>query len=256
MRALSRHLIPLSMALACFAADRVGAQDAPQRTTVLLEADPAGSQVTVNAEGATRTYTTPIELELAPGVYELEFTAESWPTALEATVAGEYDVVGALWFREERGESLAFSEPYIDCEIALIKLATSDFRFSGRDSLVGRNVGVVDDYAYSREAVDRTGIEIVSGGTVAENVARLGSGEIDLVVADRRVALFHINEGARAKMFDVLPDPLMKRGLRIAVPKRRPDHEEIIAAFDIAVAEMRADGTYDALLASFRVSTW
>jgi polar amino acid transport system substrate-binding protein len=68
--------------------------------------------------------------------------------------------------------------------------------------------------------------------------------------------LFHINEGARAKLFDVLPDALMKRGLRIAVPKSRPDHEEIIAAFDAAVAEMRADGTYDALLASFRVSTW
>lgn len=188
--------------------------------------------------------------------YELAFTAEPWPKALEATVAGKYDVVGALWFQEERGESLAFSEPYIDCEIALIKLTTSDFRFTGRDSLVGRKVGVVDDYAYSREAVDRTGIEIVSGGTVTDNVARLADGEIDLVVADRRVALFHINEGARAKMFDVLPDALMRRGLRIAVPKSRPDHEEIIAAFDTAVAEMRADGTYDALLASFRVSTW
>ena len=188
--------------------------------------------------------------------YGLKFTAETWPTALEATVAGKYDVVGAIWFRDERGESLAFSEPYLDCEIALIKLATSNFRFTGRDSLVGRNVGVVDDYAYSREAVDTTGIEIASGGTVAENIAKLRNGEIDLVVADRRVALFHINEGARAKLFDVLPDALMKRGLRIAVPKSRPDHEEIIAAFDAAVAEMRADGTYDALLASFRVSTW
>ena len=188
--------------------------------------------------------------------YEFVLTVEPWPTALEATVAGKYDVVGALWFREERGESLAFSEPYIDCEIALIKLATSDFRFSGRDSLVGLKVGVVDDYAYSREAADRSGIDVVSGGTVAENVARLRTGEVDLVVADRRVALFHINEGARAKMFDVLPDPLLRRGLRIAVPKSRPDHEEIIAAFDTAIAELRADGTYDALLASFRVSTW
>jgi ABC-type amino acid transport substrate-binding protein len=37
--------------------------------------------------------------------YGLKFTAETWPTALEATVAGKYDVVGAIWFRDERGES-------------------------------------------------------------------------------------------------------------------------------------------------------
>jgi hypothetical protein len=62
--------------LVCFGAEQVDAQDVVERSTVLLEADPAGSQVSITAEGATRTYTTPIQLELAPGVYELEFTAE------------------------------------------------------------------------------------------------------------------------------------------------------------------------------------
>lgn len=188
--------------------------------------------------------------------YETQVSLEPWPRALEATADGRYDVIGAVWYREERGQSLAFSEPYIECEIALIKRADSDFRFDGRESLIGRTIGVVDDYAYSRQAVDRTDLDVLSTGSVAESVAMLGDGEIDLAVADRRVALFHINERALAKRFDVLPEPLLKRGLRIAVSKTRPDYEKIIEAFEDEIDAMRADGSYDAILASFRVSTW
>ena len=188
--------------------------------------------------------------------YETSFSEQPWPDALEATVDGEYDAIVGIWYTDERSESLAFSAPYIDCEIALIKLTTSDFRFTGPESLIGRQVGVVEDYAYSREAIDRTGIEVITTGSVAEAVAKLRSGELDLVVADRRVAFSHINERALAKSFDVLPNPLLTRGLRIAVPRNRPDHTEIITAFDAAISEMRADGTYNSILASFRISTW
>ena len=188
--------------------------------------------------------------------YEAEVTIAPWPGALDATVAGTYDVIAAIWYREDRAETLAFSEPFIDCEIALIKLASTDFRFEGLDSLVGLKIGVVDDYAYSRQAIDRSGFDILSSTSVAESVAKLRTGEIDIVVADRRVALFHINERAHAKSFDVLPDALLKRGLRIAVPRTRPDHEEIVAAFDAAISEMQADGSYNDILATFRISTW
>jgi hypothetical protein len=76
VRILSRHLIALGIGLVCLGAEHASAQDAVERTVVLLEADPPGSQVSVSVEGATRTYPTPVQLELAPGVYELEFTAE------------------------------------------------------------------------------------------------------------------------------------------------------------------------------------
>lgn len=188
--------------------------------------------------------------------YETEVTVEPWPESLDKLTEGRYDVFATLWFRDERDEELAFSKPYIDCEIGLVRRADSRFRFAGLDSLRGLTVGVVDDYAYSKQAVDRTGIDVRLTGSVRESVAALGSGDVDLVVADRRVALFHINEASLAKRFDVLPDALLTRGLRIAVPKSRPDHDTIIAAFDAAIEAMQKDGSYDALLASYRISTW
>ncbi len=188
--------------------------------------------------------------------YETEVRVQPWPEALEQVVDGHYDVFATLWFRDERADELAFSQPYIDCEIGVVRKAGSGFRFTGLDSLRGRTVGVVEDFAYSREAVDRTGIDIQLTGGVRESIAALGAGDVDLVVADRRVALFHINEASLAKRFDVLPDALLTRGLRIAVAKTRADHAEILAAFDAAIEAMQSDGSYEALLASYRISTW
>ena len=74
------------------------------------------------------------------------------------------------------------------------------------------------------------------------------------MLADRRVALAEINERALAKLFDVLPDPLITRGLRIGVSKKRSDATEIVAAFDAEIAEMHEDGSFNAILATFRVS--
>lgn len=175
---------------------------------------------------------------------------------MDRLTEGRYDVFATLWFRDERDEELAFSKPYIDCEIDLVRRADSGFRFAGLDSLRGVTVDVVDDYAYSQQAVDRTGIDVRLTGSVRESVAALGPDDDGLVVADRHVAHFHINEASLAKRFDVLPDALLTLGLRIAVPKSRPDHDAIIAALDAAIEAMQNDGSYEALLASYRISTW
>lgn len=186
--------------------------------------------------------------------YDTTTTIHSWSSVLESTRAGDHDVISSIWQTPERADWLAFSKPYISNEISFVKRADSTARFKGRDDLVGKTIGVVSDYAYSDQPYDTTGIDIVLAGSVAENIAQLRAGKIDLVLADRRVALYEINERAAARSFDVLPNPLLERGLRIAVPKDREDHAEIIAAFESAIAEMREDGSFNAILARFRVS--
>ncbi len=120
----------------------------------------------------------------------------------------------------------------------------------------GLRIGIVDDYAYREQAYDTTDIEITISGSINENIKRLLSGDIDLVLADRRVALFEINELAAAKQFTVLPQTVNTRGLRIAMSKNRADHREIISAFEQSIAAMRSDGSFNAILATYRVSDW
>jgi polar amino acid transport system substrate-binding protein len=186
--------------------------------------------------------------------YKTSVVVEPFPKALEATKAGDYDVYCNLWFTSERASTLTFSEPYIENEITFIKRAESDFIFRDRADLKGLRVGIVSDYAYSQQPYDTTGITVSEAGSVKENIRRLLSGDIDLVLADRRVAMYEVNELRAAKSITVLPQPLSTRGLRIAVSKKRADYKEIVAAFDQAIAAMKTDGSYNAILASYRVN--
>jgi polar amino acid transport system substrate-binding protein len=186
--------------------------------------------------------------------YKTKMTVESWPLALEATQTGNYDLFCSLWYTDERAETLVFSEPYIDNHITFVKRSESKIQFNDRADLAGLRIGIVDDYAYSEQTYDLIGIEITEAGSVRENIKRLLAGDIDLVLADSRVALYEVNDLRAAKNITVLRPPVNTRGLRIAVSKKRADHREIVAAFDAAIASMKADGSYNALLANHRVS--
>jgi polar amino acid transport system substrate-binding protein len=186
--------------------------------------------------------------------YQANMVVEPWPNALEATQNGDYDVYCGIWFTDDRAETLTFSEPFIDNEITFAKRSDRDFQFRNRADLNGLKIGVVDDYAYSDKAYDTTGIDIAEAGSVGENIKRLLAGDIDLILADRRVVFFEVDKLGAAKKITVLPKLVNTRGLRIAVSKKRTDHREIITAFEKAITAMKADGRYNAILANHRIS--
>jgi polar amino acid transport system substrate-binding protein len=194
------------------------------------------------------------EAALKRAGYEATTTIEPWPAALEMTLAGTYDVITSVWRTEERASQLSFSEPLMTNYIIFIKRDDSGIVYNDRSDLNGLRIGVVTDYAYSEEPYDTTGIDISKGGSAQDNIKRLLAGELDLVVADGRVAAYEINELVAAKELSIIRDPLATRGLRIAVSKQRPDHAEIIAAINASIAQMRIDGSYNAILATFRIS--
>jgi polar amino acid transport system substrate-binding protein len=186
--------------------------------------------------------------------YQAKMNVEPCPLSLEATQAGRYDVFCSLWYTDERAETLAFSEPFIENNITFIKRSDSRFQIEDRTDLMGLRIGVVDDYAYREQAYDTNGIEVTIAGSVRKNIERLLAGDVDLVLADSRVAFYEVNELGVAKNITVLRPALNTRGLRIAVSKSRADYQEIIDAFNVAIAAMKADGSYSSLLANHRIS--
>jgi polar amino acid transport system substrate-binding protein len=186
--------------------------------------------------------------------YPTDLVLEPWPRAMEATESGEYDVICSLWLTDERSATLAFSQPFIENHIKFVKRSNSDIQYYDRDDLEGLRIGVVDDYAYSAEPYDTSGIDITESGSVRGNLKRLLNGEIDLVLADSRVAFYEIDRLVAAKNLTVIQKPVITRGLRIAVSRQRSDYAEIIAAFDRTVAQMKEDGSYNTLMANYRIS--
>ncbi len=126
--------------------------------------------------------------------YESTTTLKSWPAALEETIAGTYDVVTGVWFTDKRAEQLEFSKPFLENYIVFITRDDNYIQFNELEDLNGLHIGVVDDYAYSNEPYDTAGIDISLAGSARENIRRLLAGELDLVLADSRVALFEIDQ--------------------------------------------------------------
>jgi polar amino acid transport system substrate-binding protein len=181
-------------------------------------------------------------------------TIESWPESLEATADGTYDVITGVWLTDERAEQLEFSEPFIKNYIVFVTRDDNYIEFNEREDLKGLRIGVVKDYAYSNEPYDTTGINISAAGSARENIQHLLAGELDLVLADSRVALFEIDQLIAGKQLSIIRKPLVTRGLRIAVAKTHPDAKKIVADFDASIAAMKLDGSYNAILATFRIS--
>lgn len=186
--------------------------------------------------------------------YRVQLYLDDWPRSLTATQAGDFDAIVSVWYTDDRAEALAFSEPFVMNRLQFMKRSEADIQLRNREDFVGLRVGVVEDYAYSEQQYDTTGIDIVSGGSVGENVQRLLDGEVDLVLGDQLVLRHEADQRLAAKRVEVLPLVLESRGLHLGVARQRPDHAEIITAFDKSIEAMKADGSYNSLLANYRIS--
>ena len=186
--------------------------------------------------------------------YDSRITIMAWPKVLDTTRRGDNDVIIAAWFSEARNTELAFSEPYLTNELKFLTRDDVDIPVLSREALAGYRIGVVEDFAYGEKPYDTTGLDIVVGTTVRDNVRALFARELDLVLGDERILRHEVDLVSGAKFVSFVAEPLETRGLRIAVSRARADHEQIVSAFDAAIAEMREDGSYNSVLANYRIS--
>lgn len=186
--------------------------------------------------------------------YDTKLTIADWPQILDATRDGENDVIVAAWYRADRDAELAFSAPYLTNRLKFLTRHDLEFGALSRDALAGYRIGVVGDFAYAEQPYDTAGLDILVGSSVRDNVRALFARELDLVLGDERVLRHEVDLVSGAKFVTFLPEVFEARGLRIAVSRERADHGRITAAFDGAIAAMRADGSYNSLLANYRIS--
>lgn len=183
--------------------------------------------------------------------YQPVITIDVWSRTLQGTDVGVYDLIAAAWYSDERAKKFDFSKPYLYNDIKLLKRADSNFQFNSVEDLKGKVFGVVNNYAYGDEFNQLRGIIRLPTKYVSENVIAVLNGAVDLTLDDERVLKYvianDISKENRSKLV-ILPKPLSRNGLYIAVSKQNPKHREIVQAFDKAMEAMRKDGSYDRIL--------
>ncbi|MCY4072774.1 MAG: transporter substrate-binding domain-containing protein [Chloroflexi bacterium] len=177
-----------------------------------------------------------------------EYIETSWEGLIVAVSNGEYDMAAdGITITEERAQIVDYSEGYIDV-IQRMMVRVGEDRFSNAEDFVAGDfvIGVqvaTTNYIAAAELVDED--RIVGYGEFGLAVQALITGDIDAVVIDDVAGQGYT--GLNADKIKLLPDDLIKQQLGFIYPQG----SELVEAFDMALADMRADGTLAAINAKW-----
>jgi polar amino acid transport system substrate-binding protein len=192
-----------------------------------------------------------VRTALARAGYASEYLEVPWARVLHGLQQGEYDIAITAWYSEERQVYGEFSDPYLTNRIRLIARKANPIDFHTLPDLYPYAIAVVRGYAYSPafDADERLQKVGVTGFETA--LRMLWAGRVDVALEDEYVTRYLLDGEMRTYAADLvlLPQPLTENGLRLLVRRSLPEHAAIIAAFDQAIREMRADGSYAAVIA-------
>jgi lysine-arginine-ornithine-binding protein len=173
--------------------------------------------------------------------YEVELVNTKWDGIFTALAAGEFDVVAsACTITDERKQSVDFTDPYFNAGQSIAVLADNDTIKTVED-LKGKRIGVQLGTTGDMEASKIEGAEVKRYEEITLAFQALANGDVDAVVNDTPTSadIIKANPEIKAK---IVGEPFTNEFYGIAVNKGKP---EIRDALNKALAEIKADGTYD-----------
>ena len=179
------------------------------------------------------------------------FVAQEWDAMIPRLLSHHYDaIMAAMEISDERQKDIAFSIPYLRMPSAFIAARKRQISDPSPTGLAGRIIGVEADgphQAWLEENYKTATIRPYA--SLVEAVLDLSEGRIDVALGDKDAILDLLKnrrEAACCKFLaDVPRDPAFF-GEGIAVGMRKED-TDLKAAFDKAIEEVVADGTYAAI---------
>jgi polar amino acid transport system substrate-binding protein len=182
--------------------------------------------------------------------YQPVITIENWSRAEEGARLGVYDGLAAAWYSDERNQDLEFSEPYLDSQLMILKRRANPRNYRSLQDLAGARLGVRADYAYGIDFAAIPDLTLVEENHLIQNLLKLQSGAVDVVIGDRRTIIWQLNEymSDRIADFAVVDIPLPGVQRHVAASRELPGYDKLIAAFNRALAETRKDGSLQAII--------
>ncbi len=173
--------------------------------------------------------------------FDVELVNTKWDGIFAALAAGEFDVVcSAVTITDERKQIVDFTDPYFNAGQSIAVLASND-EIKSVEDLKGKRIGVQLGTTGDIEASKIEGAEVKRYEEITLAFQALANGDVDAVVNDTptSAAIIKANPEINAK---IVGEPFTNEFYGIAVNKNKP---EIRDALNKALAEIKADGTYD-----------
>jgi lysine-arginine-ornithine-binding protein len=191
----------------------------------------------------------------AAAKFQCEFVVQDWDGIIPALQANKYDaIIASMSITEKRKEVVDFTGKYYNTPAKFIAAEGTEFDFTQDSGLDGKKIGVQgstihEDFA--RYMWPKA--EVVTYATQDEANADLVSGRVDLVMADSVALLegFLVTDAGQGYAFagpDYNDPKYHGEGAGIAI---RKGEQDLVDAFNKAIAQIRSDGTYAAINAKY-----
>jgi len=179
---------------------------------------------------------------------ECEWVGVAWDGIIPALVANKIDaIVGSMSITEERLQTIDFSEKYYNTPAAVVAAKSSDID-NDPASLAGKIVGVqvsTTHQNYVEANFESVADQVKTYQNFDEHNQDLVSGRVDAVVGDS-LAFQSFLESPEGSEFEVKgnlsDDTIFGPGVGVGI---RKGESELVEKFNAAIAEIRANGTYE-----------
>ncbi|MFN3146849.1 MAG: transporter substrate-binding domain-containing protein [Paracoccaceae bacterium] len=175
-----------------------------------------------------------------------EWVTNEWDSIIPNLVSGNYDtIIAGMSITDERDEVIDFTQAYTPPDPSNYLALSEDVDLEG--GVIAAQTGTIQ-----ASFIAESGATLVEFATPDETIAAVRNGEADAVLADGSF-LAPIAEQDPDLMI-VGPDVPLGGGVGMGV---RESDGELKAKFDAAIQSMKDDGTLNALIAKWEVSsTW
>ena len=181
---------------------------------------------------------------------QVKFVNTPWEGIFNALAQGDRDlVVSAVSITPERQASMAFTDPYFDArQLIAVRQDSPVARLTDLRGLkVGVQTGTSGDEVVSR-LMGKTSTDIKRFESTPLALKELEAGGLDAVVADNGVVVNYVAHNAGGG-FKTVSDPgFATEHYGMAL---RKDERALLARLNQGLAEIRADGTYARIYASY-----
>ena len=182
--------------------------------------------------------------------FKVEYQNTSWDAMIQAVSDNQYNIgMTGITIKDDRKEKVDFSDPYMRSQQFMLVRADEN-RFTDaksfaalKDGLIAAQPGTSPFYTAVYEILDgnEQNPRIKLFETFGATVQALQAGDVDLVLTDSVAAKGYVDaSGGKLK---VVGEPLGTEDFGFIFPKG----SDLVAPVNAAIAELKADGTLDAL---------
>ncbi|WP_286034236.1 basic amino acid ABC transporter substrate-binding protein [Fusobacterium necrogenes] len=153
-------------------------------------------------------------------------------------------VIAGMTATEERKKTVAFTQPYYTASQVII-VKEGDNSINSFDDLKGKRVGVMLGFTGDTVVSEIEGVKVERFNAAYAGIMALKADKVDAVVLDSEPAKNYVKQNAG---FQIAEADAVQEEYAIAL---RKNDRELLEKIEKALAEVKANGTYDKLLEKY-----